>query len=336
MNRLRSLIIGIAALALTGCGQTVKQNLEVTGGPAHNAPGSGRSIVILPFADYSEGKIESAIRRNMVLTESLTDRLVEQGFGLPIQEDVFDYLVSERVINLADYQTADTSSLAIELTDDWSNTMKEELIRYKVQVEQETSRKADVVAGTHGLSPERVAKIGRHFNADYVMRGRILEYKTRDEAIWAPWKKGVLPFVNGGANRAIFGFAGSEQYDERNESLTGMVIAGRIGYKSNWPYDKGDSVFDFTGATANSIIWGAVGHYLGGVSHTSGKVDQATVQLRIWVQEAATGNVVWTNRIRVMVSPETVFADNQYDNLFNAAIDKGVSTLVDHFVTYGL
>jgi len=54
------------------------------------------------------------------------------------------------------------------------------------------------------------------------------------------------------------------------------------------------------------------------------------------VQEASTGNVVWTNRVDVKVSPETVFADSQYDALFDQAINKGVETLVDNFVTTGL
>ena len=56
--------------------------------------------------------------------------------------------------------------------------------------------------------------------------------------------------------------------------------------------------------------------------------------MRVWVQDAATGDVVWTNRIRVLVSPESYFADTQYDALFNTAIEKGVTTLVDNFVTY--
>jgi len=72
------------------------------------------------------------------------------------------------------------------------------------------------------------------------------------------------------------------------------------------------------------------------MSHNSGKIDQAVVQLRISVQEAATGNVVWTNRVQVQISPESVFADSQYDILFDQAIEKGVSTLIDNFVTYGL
>jgi hypothetical protein len=38
----------------------------------------------------------------------------------------------------------------------------------------------------------------------------------------------------------------------------------------------------------------------------------------------------------VKVTPESIFADNQYDSLFNKAIEKGVTTLVDNFVTTGL
>lgn len=87
---------------------------------------------------------------------------------------------------------------------------------------------------------------------------------------------------------------------------------------------------------SNAVVWSAAGYGIGKVSHTSGKVDQAAVQLRVWVQEASTGNVVWSNRVRVLVSPESFLADNQYDTLFNLAIEKGVTTLVDHFVTYGL
>ena len=91
-----------------------------------------------------------------------------------------------------------------------------------------------------------------------------------------------------------------------------------------------------SGRTWNTIAWGAAGYGLGKVSHTSGKIDQAVVQMRISVQESVTGNVVWTNRVRVAVSPESFFADKQYDALFNSAIEKSVDALVGHFVTHGL
>jgi len=337
MNRLKSLVIGILAISLAGCGQTVVETLNVTKGPQVNAPGTGKSIVILPFADYSQGDLKSAHRRNMVITESMTDKLIINGFGLPVQEDVFDYLVDEKIIQVTSHKQSNTSSLEYELQDEWSDAMKTEIRRYKNLLENELSQHETSSPGTHGLTSRKVAKIGRYFDADYIVRGRILEFKTRDEATWAPWKKGLLPFVNGGANRILNGFASSDEYDERNEALTGALIGGIIGYNSGgWPFSDGESLFDLSTSMSNAVVWSAAGYGIGKVSHTSGKVDQAAVQLRVWVQEASTGNVVWSNRVRVLVSPESFLADNQYDTLFNLAIEKGVTTLVDHFVTYGM
>jgi TolB-like protein len=295
MQRLKCLVIGILALFLTGCGggQVVVETLNVAEGPTSNAPGSGKNIVILPFADYSQGNLESAQRRNMLITESLTDRLIVNGFGLPIQEDVIDYLIKEDVINVT------SSSLAAELTNDWSDTMKSEIRSYMNQIENEAAQVKGNSFGTHGLDSQTVAKIGREFNAEYIVRGRILEFKTRQGTSWAPSRRGFLPVVFESTGRAVFGYVSSDAYDDRDGSRTAMEA--------------------------------------GGLTHGEGPVDgQGTIQVRMWVQEAATGNVVWSNRINVQVSPESVLADNQYDTLFNTAIEKGVTTLVDHFVTYGL
>ena len=60
-------------------------------------------------------------------------------------------------------------------------------------------------------------------------------------------------------------------------------------------------------------------------------VPQAAVQVRIWVQDAYTGNVVWTNRANVQVSPESFFADYQYDNLFETAVEAAVTSLMEDF-----
>ncbi|PID74485.1 MAG: hypothetical protein CSB32_00690 [Desulfobacterales bacterium] len=336
MKRLKSVIIGTLALALSGCGQTVVETLHNTQVPSANAPGAGKSIVILPFADYSQGNLESARRRNMIITEALTDKLIGYGFGLPVQEDVFDYLVGEDVIRLSSYEQANTRSLANELDNDWSLSMKQEIQRYKGIVESEAGEQQPS-PGSHGLTTQTVAKIGRHFEADYVIRGRILEFKTRDEKNWAPWKKGLLPFINGGANRLLNGFASSEAYDERNESLTGALLAGTIAHNfANWPFNDNDTIFGLAQNTPNAVVWMTSGYGVGKALHTSGREVQAAVQLRIWVQEASTGAMVWSNRIRVLVSPESILADNQYDTLFNLAIEKGVSTLMDNFVAYGL
>ncbi len=116
MDRLKYLVIGVLALFLAGCGkgQVVVETLNVAEGPATSALATVKALSFLPFADYSEGNLASAQRRNMLVTEALTDRLIVNGFSLPIQEDVLDYLVRENVIGV------DTSSLAAELNNDWS------------------------------------------------------------------------------------------------------------------------------------------------------------------------------------------------------------------------
>jgi prophage maintenance system killer protein len=55
------------------------------------------------------------------------------------------------------------------------------------------------------------------------------------------------------------------------------------------------------------------------------------VQIRIWVQDAYTGSVIWTNRNDVKISPSSFWADYQYDTLFEVATEKAVATLMNDF-----
>lgn len=338
MKRLKCLLIGILAMSLAGCGQTVVETLNVPVKAGENAPGKGMTALILPFADYSYGdNIASAHRRNLKVTETLTDHLVSNGFGLPVQEDVFFYLVDQNVISLIPYEEANSTSLTNELSGDWSSQMKAEIRKYITHQQVAKDNKVAASPGTHGLTSKTVAKMGRKFNADYIVRGRILEYKTRQEATWAPWKKGILPFITGGTSQILYGFAGSEQYDEWGQMTAGAAVGALASDVSsaNFPFGN-DDIISGSAITGNEIAWGLIGAGLGKMAHNAGRTDQATVQLRMWIQEAATGNVVWTNRIQVQVSPESVFSDAQYDVLFDQAIEKGVSTLIDNFVSTSL
>ncbi|MBU1420780.1 MAG: hypothetical protein KKI15_20045 [Proteobacteria bacterium] len=339
MKRFTYLLVWMLLLAMTGCGQTVVETLKVPDANP-NGPGQGMTMVILPFADYSYAdSLASAHRRNLSITEALTDNLVGNGFGLPVQEDVFNYMIEQNIINIAKYDTSSYNSLSNELESDWSDAMKNEIDYYINQQKSQSGGKVAESPGSHGITQGVISKIGRNFNADYIMRGRILEFKTRQEHSWAPWKRGILPFISGTTSQIAFGFAESDKYDNMGMMAAGGTWGAIIGHNVGGPWDPqgGDSILGITGdATANTILWGAVGAGLGHMSKHSGNLTQAVVQMRIWVQEASTGNVVWTNRVDVKVSPETVFADSQYDALFDQAINKGVATLVDNFVTTGL
>ncbi len=338
MGRLKYLFLGILALMLSGCGQTIVETLNIPAGQGSNGPGVGKTIVILPFADYSYAdNLSAAYRRNLAVTETLTDRLVANGFGLPIQEDVFRYLVEQNIISIAAYEEITSPSLENELEGEWSSSMKAEISKYLQKQQLSRTNKVTASPGTHGLTRETVAKLGRVFDADYVVRGRILEFRTRQEGTWAPWKRGVLPFITGTTSKMLWGHASSNTYDTINQTIAGASVGAGAALLTeiDAPYNHNDTLFG-SGITPNTIIWGAAGAVAGYLSDKSGRIDQAAVQLRVWIQEAATGNVVWTNRVDVKVAPKSVLADKQYDVLFDKAINKGVSTLIDDFVTYGL
>jgi hypothetical protein len=341
MKRLKYALCGLMLILLTGCGQTVVETLQVSQTVAPNAPGKGKTIVILPFADYTNADtLAAAHRRDMAITESITDRLVTNGFKLPIQEDVFAYLVDQSIISLVAYEQKNSVSLNNELNGEWSDEMKNQIRGYISEQQVERDNKLAASPGTHGLTEQAVAKIGRKFHADYIVRGRILEFKTRQEHTWAPWKRGVLPFISGTTSQLSFGFASTDEYDNLNNMIAGGTWGGIIGHNVSGPWDPTDGGTSILGISsgndANTILWGAVGALAGREAHNSGRVDQAVVQMRIWIQEATTGNVVWTNRVDVKVSPQSVLADKQYDALFNQAIEKGVTTLIDNFVTTAL
>lgn len=334
MKYSRQMLVIFLTLLLGGCGATVKESLKVQP-TAHSAIGADRTVVVLPFADYSYAdNLETAYRRNLFISENLTDQFTQIGFHLPVQEDVFLYLVDQNIINIVAYDQKKTKSLEYELKSDWSDKMKGTLKQY-MELSQQTGDTSSVnTPGSHGLTQQEIVKIGRHFSADYIVRGRIIQYKDRLDPSWAPWKKGVVNFVTGVTNRVAFGQANSDQYDEMGNIIAGASYGALIGDGANWPYDGSpdQNIFGITGGEmGNTVVWGAIGAGLGHMAHNSGKIPQAVVQLRIWVQDAYTGNVVWTNRVDVKVSPESVLADYQYDALFESATEKAVATLIEDF-----
>ena len=82
---------------------------------------------------------------------------------------------------------------------------------------------------------------------------------------------------------------------------------------------------------ANSAVWGIGGAGVAYLAKQGGETSQAAVQLRVWMQDAESGDVIWTNRVDVKVAPQTIFADNDRDNLFQTAVDRAVAVLVQDF-----
>ena len=345
MAVIRLFLCGLLALLIGGCGQTVTETLHIPAN-APPQPACDATVVVLPFADYSYGDdIATAHKRNLAIAEALNDNLVSRGFKMPVSEDVFGYLVDNGIVSLVPYEggkgASGYGSVEAELQGGWSGLMKDEL-RKLIAMEQSTNPLE--TPGTHALDLRTITAIGKQFGAGYVVRGRIIEYRQGQEHTWDPRKLGVLPFIVGTTSKTMFGIASSEEYDLINAVAIGGVTGALIGNAANAPYEPLDSqtiitptatttITSGTGdhAALNSLVWGAGGAAAAYLAHKSGDTPQAIVELRLWVQDTATGEVVWTNRADVRVSPESVFADSDSQNLFNAAVQRAVASLVDDF-----
>lgn len=297
MAAIKIFLCGILALVVTGCGHIVTEG-PLT--PRSRSVGVGSSpdktIVVLPFADYSYVEdVKAASMRNLAVMESLTDTLTSRGFMVPVQEDVFGYLVDNRIIEAVSPQNkrqwAELSDLGKELEWGWSDRMNDEI---KGLINQQKRRNYPRLVSVNNpmkgpnmhnrMDKKMITRIGRDFEADYVLRGRIIEYSLRQENIWCPARQGVLPFIYRTATRLIFGIAKSDDYD----------LIGNIG-------------------------------------DVYGDTPQAVVHLRIWVQDTETGKVIWTNRSEVAAAPRSIYADREAVTLFDISVRKAVSGLMDDF-----
>ena len=312
MPAIRIITIGILALVLSGCGQLVSERLTVSNSASDENCPITRKLVVLPLADYSYvDDAELAMHRNLAIMENLTDQLVSRGYQLPVQEDLARYLVDENIINVK----RQAHGLDREMDKDWSAGMKAELAQL-IKADQAGTTPTNT---TKPLTPKTLAKIAGDFNAGYIMRGRIINFELGEENTWNPLKKGLIPVIVGGTTKAVLGVAESEEYDTMNQTLIGAAIGYGIFEGTTNP-SHSSGTYALTGAGAG---------YLGSKS----RGNEAKVELRLWVQSPETGNVVWTNRVEVKVTPQTVFADTSAKSLFNVAINKAVAALVDDFAT---
>jgi len=343
----------LTAALLASCGTTKVDSIHPVVRTA--SFGEGKKIVILPFADYTPS--DSPIgywRRNMLIMESLQDEILRYGYMPAINEDVVSYLTDKKIINREEMpiksSTAD-SMLKAELARDWSDTMKSEIANILLSNEKkraaEVSRDMASEYKTIALNARAIRDIGQAFDADYIVRGRIMVFKTGREDSFNMLQTGVLPFFFNFGSRVAFGIAESDNY----EMIDKMAIGGLLGAAvapSNWPIDKssGDTVLSgahprfggglsITDATSyanwNTAIWGVGGAAVAHLAHKGGRVDNAVVQLRMIVQDTKTGGILWTNRSEVKAMTQSAFSKKDADTLMSNAIQQVCERLVDSF-----
>ena len=329
--------------------------------PTDKIMSSGKRVVIMPFADYTpDSSPELYWRRNLLVNESLEDEFARFGLMSAVEEDVVDYLLSEHIIEPPEMFFADTPNnnyMRSEVdSGEWSSAMIKELqfaITRNEELEQRDKHQQAIANGTQGsalhisLSSQEVAKIGDFFGADYIVRGRLIEFEkgvAKDD--FNPFHVGMLPFFFNSSQRMLFGLAKSENYELMDKMAIGGVLGGLVGSANkNFPFDEdkdtvtsghplfGSTVTSVTDYHAlNSALLGVAGAGAAYLAHNGGKVPRAVVQIRIMVQDARSGRLLWSNRIEVEVIPESMYAEQDYRKLIAKAIRRATSSLVRSFV----
>ncbi len=314
-----------------------------------SAVGAMKKVVVLPFADYTPADSPLGYwRRNILVTEALQDEMLRFGFVPAIHEDVIGYLLERNIIQDTTPRgelSVENAVLEEELGKDWSQGMKAELVRALSlnAARDQNSGKYWTTQRLIALDHQRIGDIGRAFGADYVVRGRIMVFKTGQEDSFNPLQTGILPFFFKVGTRTVFGVAQSDTY----EMIDKMAIGGLIGAAvadDNWPVEDDDVTLvghpRFGGglvgeedyASLNTAIWGAAAAGIAHLAHKGGRVDSATVQIRMVVQNARTGEIVWTNRAEVKVTPKSAYGERSEDVLIAQAIQQASGRLVDNFI----
>ena len=309
MKRKLSLgLIGIFFLVLcVSCGQTVKETIK----PVVPAGGQFTRVVIVPFADHTpESSLYDHCRRNTLVLEALQDALYQAGFIPAAQEDLVKHMVDKGVIKEFS-GGSDTYFLDKELQGSWSDEMKEEM--GEVIYQEIISNKSGGYQANRPVAMDRetLQDLGSAFGADYVIRGRIIEFGTDQQDTFNPIRTGLIPFVFKSTLRTGFGVAETETYDFIE-------------------VDK-DEIKDYD--IVRDWFWGGGAFVTGLIGEKQGQVPGATVQIRLLVQDARTGNVLWLNRAETCTIPRTAYADPDTNQLIKKSIEQAVNSLVSDFAS---
>ena len=343
-------LLCLISICIAGCGQEVRDSFKPINSAQTPVQGPGKSIVLLPLADYTAGlSPDDALRRQMKLNSALTQQLAAHGFYTPLEEDVVQNLVDLGVIKpLKTAPGSDYKRIEEELGSGWSKVMQDDVA--KVVYENEALRISKEQTGSFstGLDQKTVNEIGRRFQADYLLRGRIVEYEIRNGSTLNPFQRGILPFFFDFTSDTIFGVAESKSYDLWQDMAVGGALGALIGSQAHTPFTAPHKDVEIVGANPrfatesvtksggssnyrglNAATWGAAWAGAAYLASKGGKIPEGVVQVSLALQDAYTGRIVWANRVEKQVTPESVWADPSKRTQIDRAIEEASKTLID-------
>ncbi len=336
-----------------GCGQIVQESVApIDSGKTSMAGYAKPGIVVLPLADYSTGKRpDYSLRRQLKIYEALNYHLAGYGFYVPMEEDVVQALVNMGIIKVVKAPSSvhkrSYQAFKAEIGTGWSDDMQQAIDKV-IEANQSLDDGSEKLEVTKiGLEPYHIKEIGRRFGADYVLRGRIVEYEVRQDKTLNPFRQGMLPFFFNTTSQTLFGFPQSEKYDLWHDMAVGGALGAMLGSSANHPFNEPERKTRISGhprfgsvttstsggydkaEAYNALFWGGAVAGSAYLASKGGQVNQAVVQISLALQDAHTGAIVWANRVEKVVQPESVWADPSVRKHMDTAVESAVKSLTD-------
>ncbi len=262
-----------------------------------------KKVAIFPFADYTQMQpyeFAPNMAVNQRVLDEVADHFVQHGVEVSVQEDVNSLLLSQGAMVVLK-RKSDPSTIDAELkTAHHSPVMQKNMANIIVDDKvwsQGKSSGPGMEGFTAGLSPKMLQKIGAELGADKVLRGRIIDYAILKTKSLNP-ANGIIGVGLGGILEGMGAFAYQDSYEAGLPPAT-IMSSDLYGDRIQWTAGMG----------------------------IPPQQNMSDVQIRLYLQDVATGKVLWTNRAHVSYSPASKldFVDNQPQRM----LDKAVKAAVD-------
>jgi len=328
-----------------------------------------RKVAVFPFADYSQQQDmmeTNAWGGNIKIQEEIADQLTAHGISVAVQEDVNTLLVDYNLIrpvneNYLLYGTiqeedeySKMGTPQYELTNyAHSPTMQQELrnlIKFQTKRQRAESSSPVLQGVTVGLSKDIVMELGQALGVDMIIRGRIIEYGYKDVGTLNPFYRGFIPVLLDGVKDTLYGTTGAYGYEDGLEGIEDILIGAGLGYgigsqithsatKSRTSLSSGIITrpvnSEYTSKNNYAVEGAGIGALSGWMTSQRPKKAKrsAVVQVRIYAQDARSGDVLWSNRTEIEYTPCSYFAfsDTHPKVMFDKAVKQGVKVLMDNF-----
>jgi hypothetical protein len=313
------------------------------------APVEAAKVLILPFSDYTPytyGFSQPAyLKRNALVLEVLQDSFHQFGFLPAMMDDVIGYLFDNNVI--VPMSRAQTPDVAISMA------TQSVLLTYPSASHKE-AKKALKEAAYHNVSKSMSRNIEEHiqnknvplnhinlqsmssfFDADYIVRGRLVQYGMADKDSPNPLQTGILPFAFRVGPRILVGYSRMPYYEALG-NYTMADFLGRIGSRGLPLITPGLGLSPPSGNAFNSYLWSGFDSSIDLMVYEEDKAHKSYVQIGMLVQSGRTGDILWFNSIAVDTPSQRVCGPESPSIFYDSAIHQAARSLVEDLVNSGV